>query len=189
MSETKKFIILNEKISGDFTFEEVLKKYGKKITYWCWYFINNSPYWGIEIDDLYQEFSYRAYLLFEEYDYSKHPYNHMCFSYLLNLRIKQEWTRIRIKNGARKRMSLNTAKNLDDFFKLESINSVENIYNYNVIVDYIKKIPGTTGKIIRYRFLENTTFSEMGQKFNKKPNTIAVMLYKKRDYIKENILI
>lgn len=151
--ENKKYIVLDKNIKGEFTFEEVLKFYKNIIYFYCYKFKRNNIYSMLfEIDDLYQEFSIIVYQAFVRYSAEK--YNDLSFYNLLIKNLKWRFCGLVLKNNRKKNKYINNYTiDIDKFLSLKNIDSVENIYNHNVIINYVNSLQGINHKILIYKFL------------------------------------
>lgn len=149
----KKYIVLDKNIRGEFTFEEVLKFYKKTIYFYCYKFKRNNIYSMLfEIDDLYQEFSIIVYQVFVMYSVEK--YNDLSFYHLLIKGFKWRFCGLVYQNNSKKNKYINNYTiDIDKFLSIKNIDSIENIYNHNVIINYVNKLQGINRKILIYKFL------------------------------------
>lgn len=159
--EDKKYIVLGENLILELNFEQLLEYHRKTILFWCYKFINNNPYYGLEVDDLYQEFSIVLYKTFRAYSIEK--FTTMCFNILLKRAIKWKCRNIKVKYNCKKNKYINnTPEDLNNCFNLRSINNIENMYNYNIILNYVKSLKEVDGKILKYKYL-GAKYSELSK--------------------------
>jgi DNA-directed RNA polymerase specialized sigma24 family protein len=184
--ENKKYIVLGENLILELTFEQLLEYHRKTIFFWCYKFIRDNPYYGLEIDDLYQEFSIVLYKAFKTYSIEK--YNTMCFNMLLRTGVKWKCKEIRQKYNYKKNKYINNApEDLNNFFHLKNIDSIENMYNYNIILDYVKKLEGIDGKILKYKFL-GASYSELSNLSGKSIRAVGSVITRKKASVKKLLI-
>lgn len=180
----RKIIRLNQNTYKDLTFEEILEMYTQLIYAYVHDFQARFPFFMLENEDLYQEFSIALHKAYKRYDITKGVgFGLVAKRYLTHKSMNIS----KVYSATKRRNKFYHEVELEKFYSLEAPETMEECLSSIVIDNYINKL-GERDKAVLKCKQKGMYIYEIKEKLNISRAWIAVITHRHKKNIKKELV-